>query len=132
MAVQGVRHDVRRVRIDCARLVGRRALRGHGVLCFAADTGDRRADGAGARAPQVWWLVLRSALLQLAIGLGIGIGGAIGVARLLQSILVQSGTRDSTTLALIAALLAFVSLAACFLPARRATRLDPVNALRYE
>ena len=110
--------------------VGLYAVTAYSVSQRTQEIGVRMA--LGARAPQVWWLVLRSALLQLAIGLGLGIGGAVGVARLLQSILVQSGTRDSTTLALIAALLAFVSLAACFLPARRATRLDPVNALRYE
>ena len=80
----------------------------------------------------VWWMVLRSALVQLTIGLTIGAAGAIGVGRLLQSVLVHSGARDTTTLAAIAALLAIVSLGACFWPARRATRLDPVNALRYE
>jgi ABC-type antimicrobial peptide transport system permease subunit len=77
-------------------------------------------------------MVLRGALVQLAIGLAIGAGGALGVGRLLQSVLVQSTSRDTATLAAIAALLAVVSLAACFWPARRATRLDPVNALRYE
>jgi putative ABC transport system permease protein len=76
--------------------------------------------------------VLRGAVVQLTVGLALGIGGAIGVARLLQSVVVQSGTPDSATVAAIAALLAAVSLAACFLSARRATRLDPVNALRYE
>jgi len=90
--------------------VGLYAVTAYSVSQRTQEIGVRMA--LGARAPQVWWLVLRSALLQ--------------------SVLVQSGTRDSATLALIAALLAFVSLAACFLPARRATRLDPVNALRYE
>jgi ABC-type antimicrobial peptide transport system permease subunit len=86
----------------------------------------------GARPQQVWWLVLRSAIGQLTVGLALGIGGAIGVGRLLHNLLVEGGSRDGATLAAIAALLVFVSLAACFLPARRATRLDPMNALRYE
>jgi putative ABC transport system permease protein len=68
----------------------------------------------------------------MVVGLAIGIGGALGVGRLLQSVLVQTGTRDPMTLMSIVALLVLVSIAACFWPARRATRLDPVNALRYE
>jgi putative ABC transport system permease protein len=110
--------------------VGLYAVTAYSVSQRTQEIGVRMA--LGARAPQVWWLVLRGALLQLAIGLTLGVGGAVGVARLLQTILVKSGTPDSATLALIAALLALVSLAACFLPARRATRLDPVQALRYE
>ena len=110
--------------------VGLYAVTAYSVSQRTQEIGVRMA--LGARAPQVWWLVLRSALAQLIVGLTLGIGGAAAVARLLRSVLVQSGTPDSATLAAIAALLALVSLAACFLPARRATRLDPVNALRYE
>ena len=78
------------------------------------------------------WLILRRSLVQLAIGLAIGIGGAWGVGRLLNSVLVQSGSRDLVTLTSIVALLVSVSILACYLPARRATRLDPVSALRNE
>jgi putative ABC transport system permease protein len=60
------------------------------------------------------------------------LAGALGVGKLLQSLLVQTGTRDPITLGSIAALLVIVSVAACALPARRATRLDPIAALRYE
>jgi putative ABC transport system permease protein len=84
----------------------------------------------GAQPKQVWWMVLRAALIRLAIGLAIGAGGALGVGRLLQSVLVQSGSRDAATLTAISALLAVVAVCACFWPARRATRLDPVDALR--
>jgi predicted permease len=110
--------------------VGLYAVTAYSVSQRTQEIGVRMA--LGARAPQVWWLILRGAIVQLALGLAIGSGGAIGVGRLLQSVLVQSESRDAVTLVSIAALLVFVSLAACFLPARRATRLDPVNALRYE
>jgi putative ABC transport system permease protein len=110
--------------------VGLYAVTAYSVSQRTQEIGVRMA--LGAQAPQVWWLVLRGAIVQLAIGLAIGIGGGFGVSKLLQSVLVESGSRDAATLSAIAALLVFVSLAACFLPARRATRLDPVNALRYE
>jgi ABC-type antimicrobial peptide transport system permease subunit len=86
----------------------------------------------GAQAQQVLWLVMRRSLVQLAIGLPIGIAGAFGVGKLLQSLLIQTSTRDPITLASIAVLMIAVSLGACLWPARRATRLDPVSALRYE
>jgi len=110
--------------------VGLYAVTAYSVSQRTQEIGVRMA--LGARPQQVWWLVLRGAIGQLTIGLALGIGGAIGVGRLLNSLLVEGGSRDGATLASIVALLVFVSLAACFLPARRATRLDPMNALRYE
>ena len=110
--------------------VGLYAVTAYSVSQRTQEIGVRMA--LGARPQQVWWLVLRGAIGQLTVGLALGIGGAIGVGRLLNSLLVEGGSRDGATLASIVALLVFVSLAACFLPARRATRLDPMNALRYE
>jgi putative ABC transport system permease protein len=86
----------------------------------------------GAQASQVWWLVVRRGLVQLTIGLTFGLAGALGVGQLLKSILVQTGTRDPVTLVSIASLLMVVSIGASFWPARRATRLDPVAALRND
>jgi putative ABC transport system permease protein len=86
----------------------------------------------GAQPEQVLWLVLRRSLLQLAIGLPVGMAGALGVGRLLQSLLIQTSGRDPLTIASIAFVMIGVSVAACFWPARKATRLDPVTALRYE
>jgi ABC-type antimicrobial peptide transport system permease subunit len=86
----------------------------------------------GAQSSQVLWLMLRQALWQLAIGLPIGVAGAFGVGKLLQSVLAQTSGYDPLTVAGIAVLMMIVSIAACFWPARRATRLDPVAALRNE
>ena len=76
--------------------------------------------------------MMRQALWQLAVGLPIGVAGAFAVGRLLQSVLAQTNGRDPVTVAALALLMAAVSMAACFWPARRATRLDPVAALRNE
>ena len=70
--------------------------------------------------------------MQLAIAVPIGVAGAFGVGKLLQSLLVQTSPRDPLTILLIALLMMGVAMAACVIPARRATRLDPVSALRYE
>src|SRR6185503_11537332 len=110
--------------------VGLYAITAYSVTQRTQEIGVRMALGAQAR--QVWWLVIRAALVQLAVGLAIGMAGALGVGRLLRSLIVQQSPNDPVTLGSIATLFVLVSLAACFWPASRATRLDPVNALRYE
>ena len=110
--------------------VGLYAVTAYSVTQRTPEIGVRMALGAQRR--QVLWLVLRRGLVQLAIGLPIGIAGAFGVGRILQSLLVQTSARDPLTIAAIAVLMVAVSIAACYWPARRATRLDPVAALRYE
>jgi putative ABC transport system permease protein len=110
--------------------VGLYAVTAYSVVQRTPEIGVRMA--LGAQPEQVLWLVLRRSLLQLGIGLPIGIAGAFGVGRLLQTLLVQTSGRDPATVASIAALMIAVSIAACYWPARRATRLDPVNALRYD
>jgi putative ABC transport system permease protein len=86
----------------------------------------------GARPGQVQWLILRLALWQLALGLSIGVAGALGVGRLLRSQLFGTSPIDPTTLILEVAILASVAILACVVPARRAARLDPMVALRSE
>ena len=110
--------------------VGVYAVTAYSVAQRTQEIGVRMA--LGAQAQQVLWLVMRRSLVQLAIGLPIGIAGAFGVGNLLQSLLIQTSTHDPITLASIAVLMIAVSLGACLWPARRATRLDPVSALRYE
>jgi predicted permease len=86
----------------------------------------------GAERQQVWWLVLRRGLVQLIIGLVLGLAGAFGAGRLLESWLIGTEPADPVTLVAITVVLISVSTAACFWPARRATQLDPVRAIRYE
>jgi putative ABC transport system permease protein len=110
--------------------VGLYAVTAYSVTQRTAEIGVRMA--MGAEPMQIMWLVLRRALVHLAIGVPIGIAGAIAVGRVLQSVLVATAGRDPLTIAAIALLLVAISIAACYWPARRATQLDPVSALRYE
>jgi predicted permease len=110
--------------------VGLYAVTSYAVTQYTRDIGVRMV--LGAQPGQVIWLFLRRAFVQLGIGLAIGLAGALGVGQLLQSFLVQTSARDPVTLASIVALLIVVALAACLWPARHATRLDPLVALRHE
>ncbi len=86
----------------------------------------------GAQSHNVVGLVLGKAVVLITIGAAIGISVALGVTRLLASFLYGVHAGDPITLVAVAALLAVVALAACYVPARRATRVDPLVALRYE
>ena len=86
----------------------------------------------GASATHVQWLVARRATPQVAIGLLLGIAGTIAVTRAIPAILTVSQAADPRILAGVFAALAAVAATACLGPARRATRIDPVQALRAE
>ncbi|HEX3644549.1 MAG TPA: FtsX-like permease family protein [Vicinamibacterales bacterium] len=110
--------------------VGLYAVTAYSVAQRTQEIGVRMA--LGAQAAQVLWLILRRSIVQMALGLTLGIAGALGVSRLLSSVLFQTGSRDPVLLAGIVSLLIVVSTSACLWPARRATRLDPVSALRND
>ena len=84
----------------------------------------------GARRVVVLWLVLREIVVILAIGTAAGAAGAVGAGRFVRSLLFGLEPADAVTLATAAAILATVALAAGFLPAFRASRLDPAEVLR--
>ena len=110
--------------------VGLYAVTAYAVTQHTRDIGVRMV--LGAQPGQVIWLFLKRSLVQLAIGLTIGIVAAFGVGRVLQSFLFQTSTRDPVTLISIVVLLTVVAFVASIGPARRATRLDPLHALRHE
>ena len=110
--------------------VGLYAVTAYSVSQRTQEIGVRMA--LGAQSSQVLWLFQRRMLVQLGIGVAIGLAGAIGVGKLLRAVLVQTEATDLPTLGSIAALLVLVALAAGLWPARRATRLDPVAALRND
>jgi putative ABC transport system permease protein len=86
----------------------------------------------GAQIGDVLKLVLRRAMLLAVIGVVLGVGGSIVVTRYLESLLFGVKPIDVLTFAAVAAGLVLVALVACLIPARRATKVDPLTALRYE
>jgi putative ABC transport system permease protein len=86
----------------------------------------------GAQRADVFRLVLSQGMLLVVCGLIIGLLGAVGVSRVLQSVLYGVGGSDALALTFALFVLAMVALVACWLPARRATRVDPMVALRAE
>jgi predicted permease len=86
----------------------------------------------GAQTGDVLKLVLGQGMRMAGWGLALGVVGALGLTRLMSSLLYGVSPLDPLTFAGVAGLLALVALAACWLPARRATQVDPVMALRYE
>jgi putative ABC transport system permease protein len=110
--------------------VGIFGVMNYSVALRTRELGLRLAVGAQPR--QVLLLVLRQGLLLTAVGVLLGLAAAIALTRLLSGLLFGVAAVDVTTFSSISLFLVIVSLLACYLPARRAMRIDPLSALRYE
>jgi putative ABC transport system permease protein len=107
----------------------------YGVISYSVvqrthEIGIRAA--LGATAGDVLRLILRGGMAMSGLGLLLGLGGALGLTRLMEALLFGVGSRDPVTIAAVAGILAGVAMLACYIPARRASKVDPVVALRYE
>jgi len=107
----------------------------YGVVSYAVaqqtrEIGIRMA--LGAQKTSILAMVLKHGLLLLAIGLVIGIAGSIGLTRFLAGYLYEVSTTDPVTFVLAPIIIAIVSMLACFIPACRAARTNPMETLRYE
>jgi predicted permease len=110
--------------------VGLYGVTAYSVTRRTAEIGVRMALGAARR--QVLWLFLRQTLGLVVIGVGIGTPIALACARLVKSLLFGLTPADPASLATALLILASVAAVACLVPARRATKVDPMVALRYE
>jgi predicted permease len=110
--------------------IGIYGVTSYSVAQRTSELGIRMA--LGARTRDVLWLILSTGAGVIAVGALIGSAGAVAVARVLAAAIPTLPTRDPVALAGLTAFLVVIALAACFVPAGRATRVDPLVALRHE
>ena len=111
-------------------VVGVYGVKAYAVACRTREIGIRMALGAHKR--DVFALIMRQGALQTGLAVGVGLLLAVAAGRVLSQILYQVSPADPFALAISSVLLAAAALLACFLPARRATRINPMTALRTE
>jgi putative ABC transport system permease protein len=111
-------------------LIGVYSVLSYSVTQRTREIGVRMALGAGGA--EVRRMMLISGLRWLLVGIGLGLPASVGLAKVLQNRIWGLKAADPLTLAAVSVMLIAVGLAACYIPARRATKVDPMVALRYE
>jgi putative ABC transport system permease protein len=107
----------------------------YGVMAYSVSERTREIGirvALGAQRRDVLKLVVARGMTLTMIGAGIGLGVALALTRLMQTLLFEVSATDPLTFVTLAVLLSVVALVACYLPARRATKVDPMIALRHD
>jgi len=107
----------------------------YGVISYAVSQRTREIGvrmALGARPADVLRMILAEGLKLVAVGVALGVAAALMLTRLLEGMIYGVSMRDPLIFVLVNLLMVAVSLAACYVPALRATRVDPITALRYE
>ena len=107
----------------------------YGVLAYQVSQRQREIGirmALGSSAPRIFSMILREGLVLLIAGLGVGLAGAFGIRRIMETQLYGVGAMDPLVIASVAAVLGAIALLACMVPARRAAQIDPLVALNQQ